>query len=267
MKERGMVMEVAAEKKPVSINRWLPYWAVFQYDVGQTMRSWVYRTWVLAVLLATSGYLLYGAGLTQQAGIVQLASQIFSHLLQGTVLVSIAFVVVLAGGCISSERGTLADSVLSRGISRYQYFLGKWHARLATVVGTYFVLSLLALTGSLIIVHEDVTIHGSIVALAMMGVLLGAVVTAGVAVSAVSNNTLLAVAGLWVALYGGGFILNLKWLRASIETSPAQVLERLPNILCGYYDLESLGSLAGWSAAVSLTAALVGMVCFSRRDV
>ncbi|HBI43415.1 MAG TPA: hypothetical protein DDY78_11245, partial [Planctomycetales bacterium] len=87
------------------------------------------------------------------------------------------------------------------------------------------------------------------------------------AVSAVSNNTLLAVAGLWVALYGGGFVLNLKWLRSSVTTSPAQVLERLPNILCGFYDLQALASLAGWSAAVSLTAAIVGMICFSRRDV
>jgi ABC-type transport system involved in multi-copper enzyme maturation permease subunit len=267
MKERGKVMEVAAAAKPVSINRWLPYWAVFQYDVGQTMRSWVYRTWVLAVLLATIGYLLYRVGLTQEAGLVQQASQLFSHLLQGTVLVSIAFVVVIAAGCISSERGTLADSVLSRGISRYQYFLGKWHARLAAVLGTYFVLSLLAMAGSLIFVHEDVTLDGSLVALATMGVLLAAVVTAGVAVSAVSNNTLLAVAGLWVVLYGGGFALNLKWLRATVATSPAQVLERLPNILCGFYDLQALISLAGWSAAVSLTAALVGMICFSLRDV
>ena len=42
-------MEATVEKKPVAINRWLPYWAVFQYDVGQTLRSWVYRVWVLAV--------------------------------------------------------------------------------------------------------------------------------------------------------------------------------------------------------------------------
>ena len=78
---------------------------------------------------------------------------------------------------------------------------------------------------------------------------------------------MLAVAGLWVVLYGGGFALNLKWLCATVATSPAQVLERLPNILCGFYDLQSLASLAGWSAAVSLTAALVGMICFSLRDV
>ena len=50
-------------------------------------------------------------------------------------------------------------------------------------------LSLLALVGSLVLVHEDVTIDGSLVALATVGALLATVVTVGVAVSAVSNNT------------------------------------------------------------------------------
>ena len=63
----------------------------------------------------------------------------------------------------------MADSVLSRGISRYQYFLGKWHARLATVLGAYVALSAAALAGSLILVHADVTLDGSLVALATVG--------------------------------------------------------------------------------------------------
>ena len=57
-----------------------------------------------------------------------------SDLLRWTLLGSVRFIVVLSAGSISSERGTLADSVLSRGISRHQYFLGKWHARLASVM-------------------------------------------------------------------------------------------------------------------------------------
>ena len=56
------------------------------------------------------------------------------------------------------------------------------------------------------------SLDGSLVALATVGALLAAVVTFGVAVSAVSNSTLLGVAVLWVVLYGGGFALNLNWL-------------------------------------------------------
>ena len=42
-------MDAPPPRSPSTINRWLPYWAVFQADVRQTLRSWVYRVWVLAV--------------------------------------------------------------------------------------------------------------------------------------------------------------------------------------------------------------------------
>src|SRR5919197_1259054 len=106
--------------------RWLPYWAVLQTDLRQTLRSWVWR-----------------------------ASVLIGDLLRWTALGSVTLVVMLTVGSITAERGTLADSVLSRGISRYQYFLGKWHARLAVVLGTYLVLSGAALVSSLFLLHED----------------------------------------------------------------------------------------------------------------
>ena len=97
-----------------------------------------------------SGYLLYRFGISHEAGIVQPASKLISDLLRWSVLGSVALIIALTGGSISSERGIMADSVLSRGISRYQYFLGKWHARLIAVVGTFSIMGLLALTGSFI---------------------------------------------------------------------------------------------------------------------
>src|SRR5262249_21745239 len=150
-------METPAEPKPVKINRWLPYWAVFQADVGQTLSSWVYRTWVLVALVTTVGYLLYRVGVFKGAGIVQSASGFVSELLRWTVLGSVTLIIMLTAGSISSERGTLADSVLSRGISRYQYFLGKLHARLFTVLVTFFVMGAGALVGSYFLLDEDLT--------------------------------------------------------------------------------------------------------------
>src|SRR5581483_2171603 len=125
--------------KSAEIRRWLPYWAVFQADIHQTLRSWLYRGWVLFSLIAMGGYLVYRYAPYHDAGIVFNASNYLSDLLKWTVLVSAALVVVLTAGCISSERGTMADSVLSRGISRYQYYLGKWHARLMTMLGAYMI--------------------------------------------------------------------------------------------------------------------------------
>ena len=96
-----------AVKKPVAYSRFLPYWAVFQADMHQALRSWVYRVWVLVSLSATIGYLLYRYALAHEAGIIQPASTLVSDLLRWTVYGSAALIVVLTAGSISSERGTM----------------------------------------------------------------------------------------------------------------------------------------------------------------
>src|SRR6476619_8349854 len=92
--------------------RLLPYWAVLQTDLRQTLRGWVWRTWVLASLLAAVGYLLYRLGVYREAGIVQRASLLVGDLVRWTLFGSGLLVVVLTVGGVSAERGTLADSVL-----------------------------------------------------------------------------------------------------------------------------------------------------------
>jgi hypothetical protein len=257
-------MDTTALIAKPKINRWLPYWAVLQSDLRQTIHGWVYRVWVLATLLAAIGFLLYRVGVDREAGIMQSASTFISDLLRWSVVGSIAPIIVLAGGCISSERGIMADSVLSRGISRYQYFLGKWHARLVTVVGTYLVFGLIAITGSFFFLHEDIKILGSLIALVTVIVLLAGVTTCGVTASAMCNSTVMGVAILWMVLYGVGFGLSLLPVR---YPTPDYVLTNLPNILRGLYNFAQLGRLILWTVAGSILVALVGMCYFSRRDV
>src|SRR5947209_3242112 len=191
-------MDAVATKKPVKINRWLPYWAVFQADVRQTMQSWLYRTWVIMSVLAAVGYLLYLLGAFRIAGVQQSDVRYISDLLKWTVIGSVTLIIIMTVGSISSERGTMADSVLSRGISRYQYFLGKWHARLAAILGTFFVMSALWLVASFFLLHQELKLSGALVALVTVAGLLMVVITLGVAVSAVSNSTVLGIAILWM---------------------------------------------------------------------
>jgi ABC-type transport system involved in multi-copper enzyme maturation permease subunit len=257
-------MDAPAAVKRVRINRLLPYWAVFQSDVHQTMRSWVYRTWVLVSVLAAVGYLLYHVGIYQRAGIIQPASTLVGELLRWTVLGSVTLIIVLTAGSISSERGTMADSVLSRGISRYQYFLGKWHARLATILGTYFVMGILALAGGFFLLHEDLQWTGGLMALATVAALLAAVVSCGVTISAMVNSTVLGIAILWFALYGTGFALSLLPVRIP---SPDRLLTQLPDILRGYHNIHALGRMIGWSAIASVSVCIFGLGYFARRDV
>jgi ABC-2 type transport system permease protein len=257
-------MDATAAKKPVTIHRWLPYWAVFQADIHQTVRSWVYRFWVLATVLTTVGYLLYRYGVYREAGIVTPASNVVSELLRWTLLGSVTLIVALTASSISGERGTMADSVLSRGISRYQYFLGKLHARLFSILTTYFVMGFLVLTSCLLLLHEDLDYGGCFMALVTVGAVLAAIISLGVSVSAMVNSTAVGVAALWIVIYGGGFALSL--LPSGIA-SPERELHKLPNILQGKYNATALCQLMGWSGVFSCGAAAVGMAYFSRRDV
>lgn len=171
---------------------------------------------------------------------------------------------MLTVGAISSDRGTLADSVLCRGISRYQYFMAKWHARLAAVLGTFFVLGILLLTSSSFLLEQDLSLVGSAVALLTVAVMLGTVITCGVTFSAITSSTVMGITVLWIFVYGIGFTLSLLPPRFP---SPQQALDRLPYMLRGHYDLHYLGQLTLWSAVISLVVALVGLGYFARRDV
>lgn len=259
-------MEALTTNKSVPINRWLPYWAVMQADMHQTVRSWVYRFWVSATVLASVGCLLYRYGVDREAGIVQHTSNVVSELLRWTVVGSVTLIVALTVGSISSERGTMADSVLSRGISRYQYFLGKLHARLLCILATYFLMGFLVLASGQFMLHEDLDYLGCFFALLTIGALMVAVISLGVTVSAMVNSTAVGVATLWIIIYGSGFALSLLPASITIRT-PEWVLHNLPNILQGKYNPTILFEMMGWSVGFSIVAALFGMLYFSRRDV
>jgi hypothetical protein len=172
---------------------------------------------------------------------------------------------MLTGGTICSERGTMADSVLSRGISRFQYFMGKWHARLAAILGSYFLMALIVVTAAFCLLHgAELSVWGALVAITAVGALLAVVVTFGVTLSALVNTTMVSIAIGWMTVNASCFLLTL--LPENYPT-PDRMLKNLPNILSGMFDLATMGRLIGASLVVSLVAALVGMICFSRRDV
>ncbi len=264
MPKGDLDMDLPTPTGPTKVRRWLPYWAVFQADLRQTLRSWVYRVWVLASVLAATGYLLYRGGVYREAGMVQSASNLIGEFLRWSVLGSITLVIALSGGSISSDRGTMADSVLSRGISRYQYFLGKWHARLVAVLSTFLAMGIVTVAGSFFLLHDDLSLGGSLIAMASIVAILAAVTTCGVTVSAMANSTVLGITVLWIALYGAGF--GLAFLPAHCLV-PDRLLNNLPNILRGFYDPQAHGQLITWSTCGSLLISLVGMAYFSRRDV
>jgi ABC-type transport system involved in multi-copper enzyme maturation permease subunit len=255
-------MEVSV--KTAKVNPWLPYWAVLLMDVRQTLRSWVYRSSIAVLSVGSIGYLLHRAAVHHQAGIVQSAAEFMGELLQFALVVGTTLTIILTAGAISGERGTMADSVLSRGISRYQYFLGKWHARLVTVLGSFLAMGIVVLVASCFLVEMDLSIVGCIVGLLILMGVLSIVASAGVTISSLCNSTVLGIAILFMVLYG--IALTLAILGYG-QLNPLKLWKLMPTLLEGKYDLDAQAALFGWCMAASVGSALVGLVYFARRDV
>lgn len=261
-------MEASPPVVTVRFNKFLPYWAVFQTDVRQTLRGWVYRLWLLMTVTAAAGFLLYRVGLHKEAGMVQSAAAQCGDLFRLLVVGSLALVAVLAVSAVGAERGTVADSVLSRGISRHQYFLAKWHARLFVVLATFAALAAAVLVAGYFLFRADadtdLTFAGGLAAVVAVGAMLAVVVSWGVVIGALTNGTVLGITVFWLVLYGAGFLLTLMpepW------PSPDRELGRLGFVLRGQFSEALLLNLACVSAALCAAAAAVGVVGFGRRDV
>lgn len=252
----------------VRFNKFLPYWAVLQTDLRQTLRSWVYRLWVLMTVVAAAGFLLYRVGIHKEAGLFHSAAAQSGELFRILVVGSLALVVVLAVSAVGAERGTVADSVLSRGISRHQYFLAKWHARLAVVVVTFAGLAAAVLVASYFLfksdAESDLSLGGGLVAVVVVSAVLAAIVSWGVTVGALANGTVLGITVFWLVLYGVGFLLSLL---PEPYPSPDRELSRLKFVLSGHYNGGLLANLVFGSVVLSGLAATVGVLGFGKRDV
>jgi ABC-2 type transport system permease protein len=261
-------MEAQPAVVTVRFNKFLPYWAVLQTDLKQTLRSWVYRLWVLTTVVAAAGFLIYRVGLHKEAGMFQSAAAQSGDLFRIMIVGSLARVVVLAVSAVGAETGSVADSVLSRGISRHQYFLAKWHARLVVVGATFALLACGVLAASHFLfksdAEADLSLAGGLVAVAAVTTVLAVIVSWGVTIGALANGTLIGITVFWLVLYGAGFLLSLlpePW------PSPDRELGRLKFVLRGQYNPGLVTDLVLGAVGLSGLAAAVGVVGFNRRDV
>ena len=260
--EKGMDAPIVSAT--IRFNRFLPYWAVLQTDLRQTLKSWVYRLWVLTTVIAAGGSILYKVSLHREAGIVQTASVQSGDLLRGLIVASLGLIALLAVSSVSSERATVADAVLSRGISRYQYFLAKLHSRLFVVIATFVVLSTVVLTAHSFLFDPDLSLAGGFMAVVMIAAVLLVVISWGVTVGALTNGTVLGITVFWLILYGGIVLLSLL---PEPYPTPDRMLGRLKFVLRGQYDPTLVGQVCIAAGILSAATAIVGLAGFGRKDV
>jgi ABC-2 type transport system permease protein len=245
------------------LRRLLPYWAVFSNDLSQTLRGGLFRACGVIVLALCVGLLVHRSAIHHEAHIMQYASLLVGELLRFGILVGSTVVIVLSAGAISGERDSLADAVLCRGVSRWQYFMGKWHSRLLSVVGGMSLLSLMVIGVCMVLLQSDLTLLGCALAIGLVAAMFAVVVTAGVALSAVVDSAVLGIALLWIGIYGAG--ATLYYLRLGTFDFP-RLLKVLPDVLRGHTDPMLQLRLIGGFCLGAVCVAILGALAFSRRD-
>lgn len=244
--------------------RWLPFSAVLGMELRQTWRSWAFRVGLLLLAALALGYVLHRAAIYHQAGIVQAATTILTELLQACLVLGPTLMVILTAGTITAERGTLADSVLSRGISRYAYFLGKWLGRLAALlIGLVLLGTLVLFLAWTLLRHDDLSLFGSFWALSLLLSVLAAIASVGVLFSALCPSTALAMLLAWVIIHAAA---ALMWLSGVTPIHPQALWTWFGHLVRGQYDLWMVLRATGCAWLIAGSAAFLGLVHFSRCD-
>jgi len=188
--------------------RMMPYVALLRHDLRSLRQSWLVRLWLGATALLT--FMLVSANWSQFRDGTLIASFLFPYLVFPWFFV----VVVLGVSPVSGSRSeTLADGILSRSVSRVEYLLAAWSARVVLVLGVYLVVTvpavILVMLSKRPVRDDTVTIYGIVTALGVVGLVLTFLVSLGFLMGTLLRKPLLAVVVLVFIWYPIGLILSV----------------------------------------------------------
>jgi ABC-type transport system involved in multi-copper enzyme maturation permease subunit len=206
--------------------RIMPLRAILLHELRTLARGWLVRLWVLASLVV-SVLLASAARETPTAPLV--AQLLFPFLVLPWFLVVMVLGVTPVSGARVEE---LADGILSRPVTRYEYLLGSWAARVALVLGVYLIVTipaiLLVTLANRPAPTDAVTFYGIIAATSLVGLVLTFQVSLGFLFGTVLRNTLAAVVVLVFLWYPINLVLNVFSLEAF---SPISLNQAIPTLL------------------------------------
>lgn len=200
---------VSAAKSSQLGTRMMPYLAILQHDLKTLWASRLVRLWLVATVVLT--FLLTGSNWAHFQTAPLIASLLFPYLVFPWFFVA----VVLGVSPVSGSRAqSLADGILSRPVSRMEYLLATWSARVAVVLCTYLVVTVPAI---IVIVFakrphvpdDSVTFYGIVTSLFVVGLVLTFLVSLGFLVGTLLRTPLLAVVVLVFVWYPISLILSM----------------------------------------------------------
>ncbi len=235
------------------------YLALLRLDLEQLSRSWLVRLWVL--LLVVPGAFLVVVAANEE----ELASETLAAYM-AAVLAPLSWIVVsiLAASAVSGEAHIIADSILSKSVTRRAYMWAKITSRLGVFLTIYFGVSVpVAYLTARYALQDDTSIGGIAGGLLMVASLFAFLAALGIALSTVFRNVQFAVLGvlLSVLLSGVGLqFLGLNWM------STTAVIDDLPQTFRGETDSWEQVRVMVVFSALTVAAMATGMWYFRRKD-
>jgi len=200
--------------------------AVLRADLISLSKSWIFRIWLLLLLmsffLVPVGMLLTSRSNPMPASVVLAAYLGIFINVWGTVII------VLSASSVSSEADIVADGILSRACTRTQYILAKLSARIIVVGGIYLVGAFAAAYAAWRYGINDVTWMTMLTGIAIVGTSLIMLVSLGVMMSVLFDNTIVSIVGLLLLWYVAGYIFAFA---GAEYMSPSGLTASLPQIL------------------------------------
>lgn len=232
--------------------------AILRYDLAQLAHSWLIRIWI--VLLAAPAAFLVVVASTEN----ELASETMGAYVAAVLApLSMLAVSVIAVAAVSGESAVVADSILSRSVTRTEYISAKIAARLGVTLGIYVavIVPFAYLTERYAV--ADTSIGGVVTGLFMLGALLTFLVAFGITLSTLMRNVLLAVLVLLAGiLFSGAALqfLGLTWL------STTAVITELPATFRGETPMWDGVRVLAVFPALTAAAIATSVLVFRRKD-
>jgi ABC-2 type transport system permease protein len=219
--------------------------ALLEADLGQMARSWAVRIWV--VLMVAQALITLPIASNEGTAAEGLAGVLGTFpLLWST------FIIIISSGAVSSEAGVVADSILSKAVTRYEYILAKMTSRLITVVVLYLLIALLSAYLLSRYATDDLNRTGVTWGILTIGMQLVLLTSLAVTFSTLFNRTSVALMVTWFLWFGAGAIFALFKLE---NISPLHIVDRLSETLQGTY---STGDQ--WQALLAFGVAASGAI-------
>jgi hypothetical protein len=224
-------------------------------DLGSVLRNRITIAWLSAAVFIQVVRTLGSTG-TGTASVV-------SSGLSDFVYIWSLVIIGLTASAVSSEAGELADSIMSKSVTRLDYVLAKFFSRAAYVLICFSLTTAMLVGLSLKLDVSSYDPAGLVAAVLLVALMLVALTALGVGLSVAMPSTVTAMVTLLVLWYSMTLFFPAVGLGA---VSPGAVAGRLSDIIAGGWawgDWESVGGfLAVAGASVGLASAY-----FSAKDI